>query len=104
MEYVQADYLAQFAGLKTGDLHPVAMEIWATTGQEALNEAVASGNVVNMGEGGMIAKEEWWYPAYMEEACPGLPNWEALKDCAEAFSTPETAPKGRYLGRSLGRL
>ena len=48
----------------------------------------------------MQAKEEWWYPAYMKEKCPGLPNWEALKDpaCAEAFSTPETAPNGRYLG------
>ena len=34
VEYVQADYLAQFAGLKTGDLH-VAMEIWETTGREA---------------------------------------------------------------------
>ena len=34
----------------------------------------------------------------MKEKCPGLPNWEALKGCAEAFSTPETAPKGRYLG------
>ena len=34
VEYVQADYLAQFAGLKTGDL-TLAMEIWATTGQEA---------------------------------------------------------------------
>ena len=36
----------------------------------------------------------------MKEKCPGLPNWEALKDpkCAEAFSTPETAPNGRYLG------
>ena len=31
IEYVQADYIAQFAGLKTGDLH-VAMEIWETTG------------------------------------------------------------------------
>ena len=62
VDYVQADYLAQFAGLKTGDLH-LAMEIWATTGQEALNEAVASGGVVNLGESGMIAKEEWWYPA-----------------------------------------
>ena len=48
----------------------------------------------------MKAKEEWWFPAYMKEKCPGLPNWEALKDeaCAEAFSTAETAPKGRYLG------
>jgi len=34
----------------------------------------------------------------MKEKCPGLPNWEALNDCAEAFSTPETAPRGRYLG------
>ena len=36
----------------------------------------------------------------MKEKCPGLPNWEALKDpkCAEAFSTPDTAPNGRYLG------
>ena len=99
VEYVQADYLAQFAGLKTGDL-TLAMEIWATTGQEALDEAVASGKVENLGETGMVAKEEWWYPAYMKEKCPGLPNWEALKDeaCAEAFSIPETAPKGRYLG------
>lgn len=97
IDYVQADYLAQFAGLKTGDLH-VAMEIWATTGQEALDEAVASGNVENVGETGMQAIEEWWYPLYMKEQCPGLPDWEALKDCADAFSTPETAPKGRYLG------
>lgn len=97
VEYVQADYLAQFAGMRTGDLD-VAMELWATTAQEALDEAVATGDVVNMGETGMKAIEEWWYPSYMEETCPGLPNWEALKDCAEAFSTPETAPKGRYLG------
>ena len=34
----------------------------------------------------MDAIEEWWYPTYMKEKCPGLPNWEALNDCAEAFS------------------
>src|SRR3546814_4568953 len=34
----------------------------------------------------------------MKELCPGLPDWEALNDCAEAFSIPETAPKRRYLG------
>jgi glycine betaine/proline transport system substrate-binding protein len=97
VEYVTADYLAQFAGLKTGDLH-VAMEIWETTGREAMDEAVASGTVENLGETGMQAIEEWWYPSYMAEQCPGLPNWEALKECAEVFSTPETAPDGRYLG------
>lgn len=99
IEYVQADYIAQFAGLKTGDLH-VAMEMWETTGRDAMDEATATGMVENFGETGMQAIEEWWYPAYMVEKCPGLPNWEALKDpaCAEAFATAETAPKGRYLG------
>jgi glycine betaine/proline transport system substrate-binding protein len=96
VEYVVADYLAQFAGLETGDLH-VAMEIWATTGQEAMDKSLATGNTENLGETGMLAIEEWWYPAYMKEKCPGLPDWKALNDCAEAFSIPETAPKGRYL-------
>ena len=99
IEYVQADYLAQFAGLETGDLH-VAMEMWETTGRDAMDEATATGQVENLGETGMQAIEEWWYPSYMKEKCPGLPDWEALKEaaCAEAFSTAETAPKGRYLG------
>jgi glycine betaine/proline transport system substrate-binding protein len=99
VELVQADYLAQFAGLETGDLH-VAMEMWETTGREAMDAATATGKVENIGPTGMKAKEEWWYPSYMKDKCPGLPNWEALKTdaCAEAFSTAETAPKGRYLG------
>ncbi|HET6470182.1 MAG TPA: ABC transporter substrate-binding protein [Geminicoccaceae bacterium] len=97
VDYVQADYLAQFAGLKTGDLH-VAMEMWETTGRDAMDEATATGQVENLGETGMLAIEEWWYPAYMKEQCPGLPDWQALNACAAQFATPETAPKGRYLG------
>lgn len=97
VEYVQADYIAQFAGLKTGDLD-VAMEIWETTGREAMDEAFATGNVVNFGPTGMDAIEEWWFPSYMKDVCPGLPDWEALNDCAQEFATAETAPFGRYLG------
>jgi glycine betaine/proline transport system substrate-binding protein len=99
VELVQADYLAQFAGLEAGDLH-VAMEMWETTGRDAMDASTATGKTEVLGPTGMKAKEEWWYPAYMKEKCPGLPNWEALKEtaCAEAFSTAETAPKGRYLG------
>ncbi len=97
VKYQQADYLAQFAGLETGDLH-VAMEMWETTGKDAMEKSLATGNTVDLGETGMQAIEEWWYPLYMKEKCPGLPDWKALNDCAEAFSTAETAPAGRYLG------
>jgi len=97
VEYVVADYLAQFAGLESGDLH-VAMEMWETTGKQAMEASLKTGNTVDMGETGMWAKEEWWYPTYLKEKCPGLPDWKALNDCAEVFATPMTAPKGRYLG------
>lgn len=96
VDYVQADYLAQFAGLESGDLD-VAMEIWETTGKDALAASLKTGDTVDLGETGMEAKEEWWYPKYVEEKCPGLPDWKALNDCAKVFATPETSPKGRYL-------
>ena len=96
VNYVQADYIAQFAGLEAGDLD-VAMEMWETTGKDAMNASLATGKTLDLGETGMLAKEEWWFPEYMKEKCPGLPDWKALNDCAEAFSTPETSPKGRYL-------
>jgi glycine betaine/proline transport system substrate-binding protein len=97
IEYVQADYIAQFAGLESGDLH-IAMEMWETTGKDAMEASLATGRTVDLGETGMHAIEEWWYPLYMKERCPGLPDWEALNDCAEEFATPETYPSGRYLG------
>ncbi len=97
IEYQVADYIAQFAGLESGDLH-VAMEMWETTGKQAMETSLATGNTIDLGETGMQAVEEWWYPIYMKEKCPGLPDWKALNDCAEIFSAPETAPKGRYLG------
>ena len=100
VEYPTADYLASLpTGIQTGDL-TIGVEYWDTTGKDAMAAAEATGQAERLGPIGPKAKEEWWYPLYMKEKCPGLPNWEALKDpkCAEAFATPETAPKGRYLG------
>ena len=98
VEIVNADYLASLtAGIPTGDL-TLGLEYWDTTANEAMAEADKTGKVERLGALGPKAKEEWWYPAYMKEKWPGLPDWKALNDCAEAFSTPETSPKGRYLG------
>jgi glycine betaine/proline transport system substrate-binding protein len=100
VEYPTADYLSSLTtGLTNGDL-TIGMEYWDTTAGEAMKASDATKQTERLGKLGPKAKEEWWYPLYMKEKCPGLPNWEALKDpkCAEAFSTPETAPKGRYLG------
>ena len=100
VEYPTGDYLSSLTtGLTTGDL-TVGIEYWDTTAGEAMKASDATQQTERLGTLGPKAKEEWWYPMYMKEKCPGLPNWEALKDakCAEAFSVPETTPKGRYLG------
>lgn len=96
VEQVIADDSARYPGFEAGDLH-IAMETWQTTQNALFNASVATGDVLDMGELGPRAREDWWYPIYMKDLCPGLPNWEALRDCAALFSAPDTAPNGRYL-------
>jgi glycine betaine/proline transport system substrate-binding protein len=100
VDYVTADYLSSLTtGLTTGDIDIITEE-WDTTAGDAMKASDATGQTERLGKLGPKAKEDWWYPIYMKEKCPGLPDWHALLDpkCAEAFSTADTAPKGRYLG------
>jgi len=100
VEYPTADAQASMTtSLTTGDI-TVIIEIWDSSGSEVMKASDATGLTERLGELGPQGKEEWWYPIYMKEKCPGLPNWEALKEvkCSEAFSVVETAPNGRYLG------
>ena len=79
VEYPTADYLSSLTtGLTNGDL-TVALEFWDTTAGEAMKASDATGQTEKLGALGPKAKEEWWYPEYMKEKCPGLPNWEALQ-------------------------
>ena len=100
VEYPTGDYLSSLTtSLTNGDID-VGMEYWDTTAGEAMKASDATKQTERLGELGPDAKEEWWYPLYMKDKCPGLPDWHALlaPACAAAFSTPETAPLGRYLG------
>ncbi|HCX88747.1 MAG TPA: ABC transporter, partial [Gammaproteobacteria bacterium] len=54
VKYQQADYIAQFAGLESGDLH-IAMEMWETTGKQAMEARLKTGDTVDLGETGMNA-------------------------------------------------
>jgi len=98
VEYTPADYIGQFAGLKSGDLH-IGSPGWDTTAKDVMADAWGSGTVLNMGNIGISVFEDWWYPLYVKDKCPGLPNWVALIDaeCAKSLSTAETSPKGRFL-------
>ena len=96
VEYVVAGYVPQIQGVMDGNL-TATLEIWEQTIQENFVRATDSGQAVDLGDDGIVSKEGWIYPKYMEEICPGLPSYEALNACAQALATPETFPKGRLL-------
>ena len=96
VEYVPADSQAVYQSMCEGDIDLVH-EVWEGAFGENFEKVVAEGCVIDAATHAAKTREEWWYPDYVEEQCPGLPDWEALNACAEIFSTPETAPKGRFL-------
>ncbi|MEP2030295.1 MAG: ABC transporter substrate-binding protein [Paracoccaceae bacterium] len=96
IEYVSAGALPQHSGLSQGNLH-FQTEVWSNNVGEIYPKAVESGEIVVLGDLGLEPKEGWIYPPYMEEKCPGLPDYNALFECAQAFAGAETFPNGRLI-------
>ena len=96
VEYVSTDSQAVYESVRLGDV-TLEMEVWEGAFGAAFSEALEKGGIVDAGDHDAVTREDWWYPDYVAELCPGLPDWEALNACADMFSTPETGDAGRYL-------
>lgn len=96
IEYVSAGAVPQHAGLAQGNLHFQA-EVWTNNIGDLYPKAVESGEIVVLGDLGLEPREGWVYPPYMTERCPGLPSYEALYECTQAFASAATFPKGRLI-------
>ena len=96
VKYIKTDSLAVYEAIRQGHI-TIEVEVWEMNSGKAFESALAKGGIVDMGEHLAKVRAGWWYPAYVEQQCPNLPNWEALNNCFEKFVTSETAPKGRYL-------
>lgn len=96
--FIRSDYTAQFTALEFGDID-VSPAIWSSS-PELIAAAVNSGSVSDIGSTGVKITETWWYPSYVADFCPGLPDWTALKEpaCVKALSNAETDGKINYLG------
>ena len=97
VEYVSATFSPSVLGLAAGEL-TFTLEVFSTMGVEALYSSIENGKIEALGKLGIEFREGLMYPAFMEDQCPGLPDWTALLECKEVFATPETLPKGRILG------
>jgi glycine betaine/proline transport system substrate-binding protein len=88
---------AQWGALQRGLAH-VQMEVWQGTMEKMYTRMIDEGGIIDAGSHDAKTREEWWFPDYVLDLCPGLPSWRALNSCAHLFETKETSPRGRYLG------
>ncbi len=96
IEYKSSDTQLQYTALASGDMD-FQVEGWEGSQGESFTKAVAAG-ALDLGAHDAVTREDWWYPSYMNEMCPGLPDWKALDACAAKLATAETGTKGRFVG------
>jgi glycine betaine/proline transport system substrate-binding protein len=96
VEYVTTDSQAVYESVRLGDV-TLELEVWEGAFGASFRAALEKGGIVDVGDHNAVTREDWWYPMWTKDACPGLPSWEALNDCASLFATAETGDKGRYL-------
>ncbi len=96
VEYVAIGAIAMAPAVADGEI-TYAPELWDNNLGEFWPSLIEKGEIIDLGEVGIDAREGWLYPKHVEELCPGLPDWDAFLGCSEIFATAETIPNGRYL-------
>ena len=98
VKYVPADSQAVYESIRIGDVH-ISHEVWESAFGKSFTTAMDKGGVLDWGDHEARTLEDMGYPNWVAELCPGLPDWNALKnpDCAKNFVTPDSGGKGRML-------
>jgi len=98
VEYVSADTQAVYESIRQGDV-TISHEVWQSTFGKSFYAAMAKGGIIDAGNHDTVSLEEVGVPQWVidKNLCPGLPNWEALKNCKDVFATADSGGKGRIL-------
>lgn len=84
--FVPAEDMAVFRQMDRG-LIDANLEVWPASAAPSYRDLTLERRIESLGDLGLVSTEGLAYPAHMEAQCPGLPAWEALRDCAAAFET-----------------
>ncbi|MCF2909109.1 ABC transporter substrate-binding protein [Pseudoalteromonas sp. DL2-H2.2] len=95
-EFIEAKTEGQWFLLKAG-MADVQVEVWEGTMADKYAQLMQSQVIVDLGDYSLKTREDWWYPLYVKQHCPGLPHWQALLQCAEVFARPGSQGKGVYI-------
>lgn len=96
VSFVETESNGAYEMLGKGEV-TLQVEVWEGVFGKLFDKGIADGTIVDAGSHDAVTREEWWYPAFVEDQCPGLPDWEALNACAAKFATAETGEKGMFL-------
>ena len=98
VEYVSADTQAVYESIRQGDV-TISHEVWQSTFGKSFYAAMGKGGIIDAGNHDTVSLEEVGVPQWVidKNLCPGLPNWEALKNCKNVFATADSGGKGRIL-------
>jgi glycine betaine/proline transport system substrate-binding protein len=98
VEYKPADSQAVYEAIRLGDI-TISHEVWQSTFGKSFYKAMEKGGLIDAGTHAATTLEEMGVPQYVidDNLCPGLPNWEALKNCKAVFATADSQGKGRWL-------
>jgi glycine betaine/proline transport system substrate-binding protein len=98
VEYVSADTQGVYEAIRQGDV-TISHEVWQSTFGKSFYAAMAKGGIIDAGNHDTVSLEEVGVPQWVidKDLCPGLPNWEALKNCKDVFATADSGGKGRIL-------
>ncbi len=95
VEFLSMSEEIVWGALARGKVH-FQIEIWQASANNEFQDMISKKRIQDIGLHSAVTIEDWWYPDYVEELCPGLPDWRALNKCAALFSDDQSA-KGNYL-------
>ena len=97
IEYNFGSTIPMFLGLTDGS-NDISMEIWVENQQEAYDEAIAAGTIVDLGGNFLDNWQGWLVPTYMitDGDLPADISVEDMTEYWELFKDPEDPTKGRF--------
>jgi len=105
VEYIPGDTIALFAGMTRGDID-ITMEIWVENHQEAVDEALKKGTIIDLGSNFPDSWQGWLVPTYVikgdpargiKPTAPGLKSVSDLPKYWKVFADKEDPAKGLFL-------
>jgi len=97
VEYVSASIQTQWYLLEQGRAD-IQMEVWQGTMEADYHAFIGKRAIVDAGTHRAVTREEWWYPDYVQDYCPGLPDWRVLNNCLHFFRSNESGRGVFYTG------